>query len=375
MTLWSLYTLILTPARPPPKYYSPEQKMTRLELAAALDPALLMQASGRTPDPWQRKLPGSRSSRQLLLCARQTGKSTATAVIALHRAIDRPQSLVLLLSPGLRQSQELFRKLMELFDAISKKPAVLKRSAVELELVNGSRVVSLPCSEGTIRGYSGAALLVIDEASRVPDELFAAVRFPMIAASSGAIICLSTPFGSVEFFMRPTSTAVRRWERFKVTAEECPRISRQFLEEERRIHNANSFAQEYVCEFVSTSSQVFDHDLIMATFDSEIFALPWERQMFDNSGRRNFVRRDFVRKDFVRRDFVRRDFTRRDFERRDIVRREFERLSREQNTPTYALWARSRFVAGLHSGRGGGAHYVGDPIFQVRMSLNITYNS
>ena len=59
--------------------------------------------------------------------------------------------------------------------------------------------------------------------------------------------------------------------------------------------------------------------------------------MFDNSGRRNFVRRDFVRKDFVRRDFVRRDFTRRDFERRDIVRREFERLSREQNTPTYAL--------------------------------------
>ena len=167
--------------------------MTRLELAAALDPALLMQASGRTPDPWQRKLLRSRSSRQLLLCARQTGKSTATAVIALHRAIYRPQSLVLLLSPGLRQSQELFRKLMELFDAISKKPAVLKRSAVELELVNGSRVVSLPCSEGTIRGYSGAALLVIDEASRVPDELFAAVR-PMIAALSGAIICLSTPF-------------------------------------------------------------------------------------------------------------------------------------------------------------------------------------
>ena len=234
MTLWSLYTLILTPARPPPKYYSPEQKDdTSKSFAAALDPALLMQASGRTPDPWQRKLLRSRSSRQLLLCARQTGKSTATAVIALHRAIYRPRSLVLLLSPGLRQSQELFRKTMELFDAISKKPAVVKRSAVELELVNGSRVVSLPCSEGTIRGYSGAALLVIDEASRVPDELFAAVR-PMIATSSGAIICLSTPFGKRGFFYEAYVNGGPRWERFKVTAEECPRISRQFLEEERR---------------------------------------------------------------------------------------------------------------------------------------------
>ena len=129
--------------------------------------------------------------------------------------------------------------------------------------MNGSRVVSLPCSEGTIRGYSGAALLVIDEASRVPDELFAAVR-PMIATSSGAIICLSTPFGKRGFFYEAYVNGGPRWERFKVTAEECPRISRQFLEEERLIHNANSFAQEYVCEFVSTSSQVFDHDLIMA---------------------------------------------------------------------------------------------------------------
>lgn len=249
--------------------------MTRQELAAALDPALLMQASGRTPDPWQRKLLRSRSSRQLLLCARQTGKSTATAVIALHRAIYRPRSLVLLLSPGLRQSQELFRKTMEVFDSIPKTPSVVKRSAVELELINGSRVVSLPCNEGTIRGYSGAALLVIDEASRVPDELFAAVR-PMIATSSGAIICLSTPFGKRGFFYEAYVNGGPRWERFKVTTEQCPRISREFLEEERQLHNANSFAQEFFCEFISTSSQVFDHDLIMAAFDSEIFALPWE---------------------------------------------------------------------------------------------------
>jgi hypothetical protein len=47
---------------------------------------------------------------------------------------------------------------------------------------NGSRIVGLPGSEGTIRGFSAVSLLLVDEASRVPDELYLAVR-PMLAVS------------------------------------------------------------------------------------------------------------------------------------------------------------------------------------------------
>ena len=35
------------------------------------------------------------------------------------------------------------------------------------------RIVSLPSTEGTIRGYAAASLIVIDEAARVADELLA----------------------------------------------------------------------------------------------------------------------------------------------------------------------------------------------------------
>jgi hypothetical protein len=41
-----------------------------------------------------------------------------------------------------------------------------------------------PGNEDTVRGYSGATLLLIDEAARVPDALYAAVK-PMLATSGG----------------------------------------------------------------------------------------------------------------------------------------------------------------------------------------------
>ena len=68
-----------------------------------------------------------------------------------------------------------------------------------MELANGSRIISLPGSEKTVRGYSAVSLVIMDEAARVPDELLQAVR-PMLATTSGRFIALaaagSTKHGS-----------------------------------------------------------------------------------------------------------------------------------------------------------------------------------
>src|SRR4030095_146743 len=85
------------------------------DLALALDPALLMKQAGLTPDPRQRDFLQSEAKRQLLLCSRQSGKSTCTGTLALHTAIYSAPALVLLLSPSLRQSQELFRKVLDVY--------------------------------------------------------------------------------------------------------------------------------------------------------------------------------------------------------------------------------------------------------------------
>jgi hypothetical protein len=116
-----------------------------------------------TPDPWQEQLLHSDAGQMLLLASRQSGKSLVSAVLALQTALLRPRSPVLLLSPSLRQSSELFRKVLDLFNALGRPMRVTAESALRLELANGSRVVSLPGDEKNIRGYSGVALLVIDE--------------------------------------------------------------------------------------------------------------------------------------------------------------------------------------------------------------------
>jgi hypothetical protein len=53
---------------------------------------------------------------------------------------------------------------------------------------NGSRIVGLPENETTIRGFSDVSLLLIDEASRVPDEVYRAMR-PTLVVHDGDSAC------------------------------------------------------------------------------------------------------------------------------------------------------------------------------------------
>src|SRR3954454_13633274 len=112
------------------------------DLALALDPGLLMRRIGFEPDLWQEKLLRSPADRGLVLCTRQAGKSTTAAVLGLHEAMYQDRALVLLLSPSLRQSQELFRKVMQVYGAVKTKPPAVTENSLRLELPNGSRIVS-----------------------------------------------------------------------------------------------------------------------------------------------------------------------------------------------------------------------------------------
>ena len=234
----------------------------------ALDPARMMTAAGLPPDEWQADLLRSRPSQALLLCTRQAGKSTTTAILALHEAVYYGPSLVLLLSPSLRQSSELFRKVMDFYQVLDLPVKANQTSALRLELENGSRIIALPGTEQTIRGYSGVGLLVIDEAARVDDPLYYSVR-PMLAVSGGRLVCLSTPFGRRGWFY-DAWISDDLWKRFKITADQCPRISPEFLKQERRSIGDMWYRQEYECNFMDAIAQVFSGDLVAEAFTSSV---------------------------------------------------------------------------------------------------------
>lgn len=226
---------------------------------------------GVEPDPWQAKFLSSTSKRKLLNCCRQSGKSTTTSLLTLHTALHNPESLSLVLAPAERQAKEFFSKAMEFYRHLGYRVSSRSERKLGIQLENGSRIEALPGSEKTIRGFSGVKLLILDEASRVPDSLYYAVR-PMLAASDGDLVMLSSPYGKRGIFYEEW-TGDGPWERYEITALECPRITNDFLEEERRLMPRMVFDQEYMCKFVDTDDAVFTHEDIEAAMSSNVTPL------------------------------------------------------------------------------------------------------
>jgi hypothetical protein len=193
------------------------------------------------------------------------------AIIALHQALSWPSSLVLILAPAERQAKELFSKVVLSYRTLGHVIPTASYTKLGMELSNGSRIEALPGTEKTVRGFSGVDLLIVDEAARVADELYYAVR-PMLAVSGGRLLMLSTPFGKRGVFYEEW-TGGSAWERYTVSAEECPRIPPEFLEEERATLGPWWFAQEYECRFMDTVDQVFATEVIDKAITDEVAPL------------------------------------------------------------------------------------------------------
>jgi hypothetical protein len=224
------------------------------------------------PDPVQERVLDPQNTHGILNCSRQWGKSTLTALKAVHRAYFDGGALVLIVSPSERQSAEFVLKAAQFVRELGLPVKGDGRNKMSLLLPNGSRIVGLPSREMTVRGFSAVSLLIVDEAARVPDMMYDAIR-PMLAVSDGDLWLMSTPFGKRGFFYDEWIGKDPDWTRITATAEECPRISQKFLDKERRKVSEAWFRQEYLCEFTLESGALFDEALIRGCIKKEILPL------------------------------------------------------------------------------------------------------
>jgi hypothetical protein len=223
------------------------------------------------PDPWQEDLLRSEAPRILLNITRQGGKSTAAGLLALHKALEVADSLILILAPAERQAKETFSKAVAFYRTLGHPIPADSYRKLGVELSNGSRIEALPGTEKTVRGFSGVDLLILDEASRVDDGLYYAIR-PMLAVSGGRLMMLTTPYGKRGVFYEEWTNG-EGWERYEVPATECPRISEEFLEEERRALPARIYRQEYFNCFEETDDQVFSYEDVQAAMSEVVTPL------------------------------------------------------------------------------------------------------
>jgi hypothetical protein len=84
---------------------------------------------------------------------------------------------------------------------------------------------------------------------------------PMLAVSGGRLVEMSSPAGRRGHFFENWQNGEGA-ERIKITARDCPRISAEFLEQQRRKLGPMLFAQEFECEFVDGASSAFASELV-----------------------------------------------------------------------------------------------------------------
>ena len=226
------------------------------------DHGLLRDKAGRVVrlDAAQENILDPRNKRVMLCCHRQYGKSSLGSLVCFHEALFHPKSLCLLVSPSLRQSSENFRKVGDALDSITPRPDLEEDNKLTLQFSNGSRIISLPGTQKTVRGFTAPDLVLIDEASEAADELFTAL-FPMFTSNpKGRLILASTPKGKRGFFYRLWDADAPEWMKIMKRASENPRLDPEILAEARRTLPEWEYRQEYECEFVSDEFSIFDED-------------------------------------------------------------------------------------------------------------------
>lgn len=214
---------------------------------------------GQPPDQWQVEvlLAVLESNRISVVASRQSGKSTVIAIALAYLFVHVPDFRIVVLSRTLSQASYFMRKV--------KRAALRYLDRKDMEVLNtlsimhreGSMVVCVPCRDpDAARGYD-PHVLAMDEAAFVPQETVDAVR-PMIAATAGALIMISSPNGPQGEFYESVEGRLASyfWSR-RVTADECPRISKEFLEEERISKGELMFRQEYYSEFLQVEGAFF----------------------------------------------------------------------------------------------------------------------
>lgn len=236
------------------------------QLLKSLSPFHLMKQAIGEPDFWQREFLEEMPKRGILLCSRQSGKSTVVAILALYEALYKAPADILIIAPRQAQAFELLRKVrkaLSIWEETGGKQ-ILFESALRMELNNGSRILALPGKEESIRGYS-IKLLILDEAARIPDDLYRAVR-PMIGASNGKLIALSSAFGKRGWFwntwIADKDELGEDWHKTLITADDCPRLTETFLASERTVLGDWWYRQEYMCEFLGDTTQLITLEMI-----------------------------------------------------------------------------------------------------------------
>lgn len=230
---------------------------------------------GWTPHETQRQWLQCGAAVKVAACGRRWGKTEAAAIDAAVKAIGTGNIKQMIVSPTYDQSRLIFdtvERLMLSHPITRRMTKVVRTPYPRLMLSNNSVIMARTADEDgrNLRGHS-ADRVIVDEAAYVRDSVIAEVISPMLADKNGQLVMVSTPFGKNHFyraFLRGQDESDKRFASFCFPSESNPHISREYIEDQRRVLSRRQFAVEYEAEFIDEQSCVFAWDDIKAAIDT-----------------------------------------------------------------------------------------------------------
>lgn len=263
------------------------------DIACGLDIVKYLERIGFKPFEWQSIVCRSPSKRKIVNGSRQSGKSTISSAKPCHMAKYSPKSQILVLAPTQRQAELNMEKIRDFIAHDKHYPKITRSSDSQIKLANESIIRIVIATDNSARGYSRPSMIILDEASRIPDVVYKSGVRPMLTDNADCeMILISTPFGRAGFFYEAWESTSRVWDKYEVRSPwdtdpldqwhlfkhesnaefmhtltdkgvkffYSPRhFDKQEQEENLQAMGILQYRQEYCCEFVEKNDAVFTY--------------------------------------------------------------------------------------------------------------------
>lgn len=199
------------------------------------------------------------------LCwGRRSGKTVLAAYTALKYLLSSNHN-IWIVAPTYDLARRSWDYLMKWIPLINKEVGQflkVNKSTFTIETYAGSKLELKSTDNPASLLGAGLDLLIIDEAARVPEDIWRTYLYPTLTDRQGKAMVISTPFGKNWFYDMMVKGTNQEWADYSYfhmkTAdnEAIPGIAQE-AERAKRELPLNDFMQEYEAEFIEGAGSVF----------------------------------------------------------------------------------------------------------------------
>lgn len=193
---------------------------------------------------------------------RQVGKSIMVEQELLRFAINYKDTVSACVCPTLSQARKMFQ---DIINSIIDSGVVRKKNEtlLEIDLINGSKIFFKSAEQrDSLRGYTISGILCVDECAFISDEVFYELLLAWTNVHSAPILLTSTPKFKIGFFWNYWNIGVQKTNSNVIAIDfnkydTSALLSKERLEEYRKLLPKGQFLTEYMGEFLDSQSIVF----------------------------------------------------------------------------------------------------------------------